>query len=78
MARQHTQTLFGARAVGSVLAHGRRAELVDVLARCESRLEDLDGAIGESVAKTSRHELTWRLRDGGVVVLDGFLERAGA
>jgi rhodanese-related sulfurtransferase/DNA-binding HxlR family transcriptional regulator len=56
MASSDKQALFDALAsVGSALGHGRRAELVDVLAQGERRVEDLAGAIGQSVANTSHH-----------------------
>lgn len=48
--------LFDALAsVAKALGNGRRAELVDVLAQGERRVEDLAGEIGQSVANTSQH-----------------------
>lgn len=50
------QALFDALAsVGKALGHGRRAELVDVLSQGERHVDDLAGAIGQSVANTSHH-----------------------
>jgi rhodanese-related sulfurtransferase/predicted transcriptional regulator len=50
------QALFDALAsVGRALGHGRRAELVDVLAQGERHVDDLAAAIGQSVANTSHH-----------------------
>lgn len=51
-----SQALFDALAsVGKALGHGRRAELVDVLSHGERHVDDLAGAIGQSVANTSHH-----------------------
>lgn len=50
------QALFDALAsVGKALGHGRRAELVDVLSQGERHVDELAGAIGQSVANTSHH-----------------------
>lgn len=50
------QDVFDALAsVGKALGHGRRAELVDVLAQGERHVDDLAAAIGQSVANTSHH-----------------------
>ena len=45
----------GLAAVAKALGNGRRAELVDVLAQGERPVEELAGAIGQSVANTSHH-----------------------
>lgn len=51
-----SQALFDALAtVGKALGHGRRAELVDVLSHGERHVDDLAGAIRQSVANTSHH-----------------------
>lgn len=56
MTTPNRQALFDALAtVGKALGHGRRAELVDVLAQGERHVDDLAGAIGQSVANTSHH-----------------------
>lgn len=56
MANASEKALFDALAsVGKALGHGRRAELVDVLAQGERHVDDLAGAIGQSVANTSHH-----------------------
>ncbi len=50
------QALYdGLASVAKALGNGRRAEIVDVLAQGERRVEDLAGQIGESVANTSHH-----------------------
>ena len=41
--------------VAKALGNGRRAEIVDVLAQGERRVEDLAGQIDQSVANTSQH-----------------------
>jgi rhodanese-related sulfurtransferase len=54
--RPAKNALFNALAqVGSALGHGRRAELVDVLAQGERSVDDLAGLIDQSVANTSHH-----------------------
>jgi rhodanese-related sulfurtransferase/DNA-binding MarR family transcriptional regulator len=45
----------GLASVAKALGSGRRAELVDVLAQGERHVDDLAGAIGQSVANTSHH-----------------------
>jgi len=57
MADRHAKdALFDALAsVAKALGNGRRAELVDVLAQGERRVEDLAVAIDQSVANTSQH-----------------------
>lgn len=57
MADRHAKNaLFDALAqVGKALGHGRRAELVDVLAQGERSVEDLAGLIDQTVANTSHH-----------------------
>src|SRR4029078_2899177 len=48
--------LFDALAsVAQALGRGRRAEIVDVLARGERSVEELAGEISQSVANTSQH-----------------------
>jgi rhodanese-related sulfurtransferase/DNA-binding HxlR family transcriptional regulator len=62
--RQAKDALFDALAsVAKALGNGRRAELVDVLAQGERRVDDLAGEIGQSVANTSQH-LQFLLRAG--------------
>lgn len=51
--------------VAKALGNGRRAEIVDVLAQGERRVEDLAGQIGQSVANTSQH--LQQLLRGGLV-----------
>lgn len=41
--------------VGNALASGRRVELLDILANGERTVENLAGAVGQSVANTSQH-----------------------
>lgn len=54
--QQGKQQVFDAFAsVGKALGHGRRAELVDVLAQGERSVEGLAEAIGQSVTNTSHH-----------------------
>lgn len=54
--RADKDALFDALAsVARALGNGRRAELVDVLAQGERRVEDLAAEIGQSVANTSQH-----------------------
>lgn len=56
MGRPEKDALFEALAsVGKALGNGHRAELVDVLAQGERRVEDLAAEIGQSVANTSQH-----------------------
>lgn len=45
----------GLASVAKALGNGRRAEIVDVLAQGERRVEDLAGQIDQSVANTSQH-----------------------
>lgn len=67
MEQQGRQQVFDALAsVGKALGHGRRAELVDVLAQGERSVEALAEAIGQPVANTSHH-LQLLLRAGLVV-----------
>ncbi len=67
MERHSKQQVFEALAsVGKALGHGRRAELVDVLAQGERSVDALAEAIGQSVANTSHH-LQLVLRAGLVV-----------
>lgn len=51
--------------VAAALASGRRLEILDVLAQAPRSVEDLSGAIGQSVANTSHH--LRRLADDGLV-----------
>lgn len=54
--RQAKDELYDALgSVAKALGNGRRAELVDVLAQGERRVEELAGEIGQSVANTSHH-----------------------
>lgn len=54
--RQSKDALYDALAsVARALGNGRRAELVDVLAQGERRVEELAQEIGQSVANTSQH-----------------------
>jgi rhodanese-related sulfurtransferase/DNA-binding HxlR family transcriptional regulator len=54
--RADKDALFDALAsVAKALGNGRRAEIIDVLAQGERRVEDLAGEIGQSVANTSQH-----------------------
>ena len=54
--RQAKDALFEALAsAAKALGNGRRAEIVDVLAQGERRVEDLADEIGQSVANTSHH-----------------------
>ena len=54
--RQRKDKLYDALAsVAKALGNGRRAEIVDVLAQSERRVEDLAAEIGQSVANTSQH-----------------------
>lgn len=54
--RAAKDALFDAlSAVARALGNGRRAEIVDVLAQAERRVEDLAGQIDQSVANTSQH-----------------------
>lgn len=54
--RQAKDALYDALAsVAKALGSGRRAELVDVLAQGERRVDDLAQEIGQSVANTSQH-----------------------
>jgi rhodanese-related sulfurtransferase/DNA-binding transcriptional ArsR family regulator len=54
--RQTKDALFDALAsAAKALGNGRRAEIVDVLAQGERRVEDLAEQIGQSVANTSQH-----------------------
>ena len=54
--RQDKDALYDALAsVAKALGNGRRAEIVDVLAQGERRVEDLAREIGQSVANTSQH-----------------------
>ena len=57
MGERHAKdSLFDAFAeVAKALGNGRRAELIDVLAQGERRVEDLAAEIGQSVANTSFH-----------------------
>jgi len=62
--RQAKDALYDALAsVAKAMGNGRRAELVDVLAQGERRVEDLAREIGQSVANTSQH-LQFLLRAG--------------
>lgn len=53
----------GLASVAKAMGNGRRAEIVDVLAQGERRVEDLARAIDQSVANTSQH-LQQLLRTG--------------
>lgn len=54
--RAAKEALFdGFASVAKALGSGRRAELVDVLAQGERPVDELAGAIGQSVANTSQH-----------------------
>jgi rhodanese-related sulfurtransferase len=54
--RQAKNALFdGFADVARALGHGRRAELVDVLAQGERHVDELAGEIEQSVANTSHH-----------------------
>ena len=54
--RQAKDALFEALAsVAKAMGNGRRAEIVDVLAQGERRVEELAAEIGQSVANTSQH-----------------------
>ena len=54
--REDKDALFDALAsVAKALGNGRRAEIVDVLAQGERRVESLAAEIGQSVANTSQH-----------------------
>ena len=54
--RQAKDALFDALAsAAKALGNGRRAEIVDVLAQGERRVDDLAAEIGQSVANTSQH-----------------------
>jgi rhodanese-related sulfurtransferase/DNA-binding HxlR family transcriptional regulator len=54
--RDAKDALYDALAwVAKALGSGRRAEIVDVLAQGERRVEDLAGQIDQSVANTSQH-----------------------
>ncbi|HLG01090.1 MAG TPA: metalloregulator ArsR/SmtB family transcription factor [Acidimicrobiia bacterium] len=54
--REAKAPLFDALAsVAKALGSGRRAEIVDLLAQGERSVEDIAGAIGQSVANTSHH-----------------------
>lgn len=54
--RQAKDALYDALAsVAKALGNGRRAEIVDVLAQGERRVEELAQEIGQSVANTSQH-----------------------
>ena len=54
--RQDKDALYDALAsVAKALGNGRRAEIVDVLAQGERRVEDLSREIEQSVANTSQH-----------------------
>lgn len=54
--RRSKDGLYDALAsVAKALGNGRRAEIVDVLAQGERRVEDLAREIGQSVANTSQH-----------------------
>lgn len=62
--RRAKDALFDALAsVAKALGSGRRAEIVDVLAQGERRVEDLAAEIGQTVANTSQH-LQLLLRTG--------------
>ena len=65
MAARHAKdALFdGLASVAKALGNGRRAELVDVLAQGERRVEELATEIDQSVANTSQH-LQLLLRTG--------------
>lgn len=54
--REAKDALFDALAsVAKALGNGRRAEIVDVLAQGERRVESLAAEIGQSIANTSQH-----------------------
>ncbi len=54
--RSAKNALFDAlSSVAAALGNGRRAEIVDVLAQGERSVEDVAGAIGQSIANTSHH-----------------------
>ncbi|MFP5219608.1 MAG: ArsR/SmtB family transcription factor [Actinomycetes bacterium] len=62
--RHAKDALYDALAsVAKAMGNGRRAELIDVLAQGERRVEDLAREIGQSVANTSQH-LQFLLRAG--------------
>jgi rhodanese-related sulfurtransferase/DNA-binding transcriptional ArsR family regulator len=64
--REAKNALFDAFAsVAKVLASGRRAEIVDLLAQGERSVEDIAEEIGQTVANTSQH-LQQLLRSGVV------------
>ncbi|MFA9432609.1 ArsR/SmtB family transcription factor [Egicoccus sp. AB-alg2] len=49
------QLFDGFAAVAKALASGRRAEIVDLLAQGERRVDDIANELGQSVANTSHH-----------------------
>ena len=71
--------------VAKALGNGRRAEIIDVLAQGERRVEDLAGQIDQSVANTSQHlqqllraGLVCTRRDGTRVFYSLASEQVGA